>query len=316
MSTEVEFNRTMVVNAEESMATVEPPATVVAGYTLQERIGVGGYGEVWRAIGPGGLAKAVKILHGNFDGPAADAELKSLELMRELRHPFLLSIERIETDAGRVAIVTELAECSLEDQFDELTRNGQKGIPRDQLLGYLRDAADALDFMHQEHGLQHLDIKPGNLLIQGGHVKVADFGLIKDIRQTNVSMIGGFTPLYAPPELFEGQPNRASDQYSLAILYQVMLTGIPPFGGRTAAQLMAQHLSSKPDLTVLTPSDRSAVARALSKNAAARFPSCREFVDRLSTHRAVKTRTSRNITRSTEDRQSTRPIDQIGRAHV
>jgi eukaryotic-like serine/threonine-protein kinase len=272
MPMESHINRTVMVDVDAAVADDDAREQVVAGYTLQHRLGVGGYGEVWRGIGPGGLAKAVKILHGNFDGAAAESELKSLELMRELRHPFLLNIERIETDGSRLVIVSELAECSLEDRFEELRQSGQKGIPRDQLLNFLRDAADALDFMHQEHGLQHLDIKPGNLLIQGGHVKVADFGLIKDIRQTNVSMIGGFTPLYAPPELFEGEPSQSSDQYSLAIVYQLMLTGVPPFSGRTAAQLTAQHLSSKPDLSALTASDRSAVARALSKNPSARFP--------------------------------------------
>ena len=254
---------------------------VVAGYHLQQRLGGGSYGEVWRAIGPGGLHKAVKILHGRYDGPEADTELKSLERMRELRHPFLLSVERIEIVDGRLIIVTELAEGSLEQSFRDIQREGQKGIPRDTLLDYLRDAADALDFMHQRHGLQHLDIKPGNLLIQGGHVKVADFGLIKDLRHACASMVKGFTPLYAPPELFEAHPHENSDQYSLAIVYQVMLTGTPPFAGRNTAQLMSQHLSSPPDLTPLAPSDRPAMARALSKNPRARFASCRQFVDHL-----------------------------------
>jgi hypothetical protein len=236
---------------------------------------------VWRAIGPGGLHKAVKILHGRYDGPEADTELKSLERMRELRHPFLLSVERIEIVDGRLIIVTELAEGSLEQSFRELQRQGQKGIPRDTLLDYLRDAADALDFMHQRHALQHLDIKPGNLLLQGGHVKIADFGLIRDLRHACASMIKGFTPLYAPPELFEARPHENSDQYSLAIVYQVMLTGTPPFAGRNTAQLMSQHLSSPPDLTPLAPPDRPAMARALSKNPRARFATCRQFLDHL-----------------------------------
>ena len=68
----------------------------LADYELKERLGSGGYGEVWRAIGPGGLAKAVKILYGERTGDHAQAELKALERMRELRHPFLLNIERIE----------------------------------------------------------------------------------------------------------------------------------------------------------------------------------------------------------------------------
>ncbi|MFK7820669.1 MAG: tubulin-like doman-containing protein [Planctomycetaceae bacterium] len=262
----------------------------IAGYSLESRLGVGGYGEVWRAIGPGGLPKAVKILFGKTDGPQADAELKSLQRMRDLRHPFLLSIERIEVVKSQLVVVMELADGCLENRFQEVRSEGLRGIPRDELLGYLRDTADALDFMFEEHGLQHLDIKPENLLVQGKHVKVGDFGLAKDVSVTNMSIVGGFTPLYAPPEIFEGQPSPSSDQYSLAIVYQTMLTGVPPFSGRTAAQLTAQHLRSTPDLSSLQPVDRPVIARALSKNPSARFPNCRQFVDELTKRRNSRSR--------------------------
>ena len=257
----------------------------IAGYRLQERIGVGGFGEVWKAIGPGGFPKAVKILFGNLSGPQAETELRSLNRIRELRHPFLLSVERVEVIDSRVVIVTELADRSLEDRFKEIVASGQKGIPRDELLGYLRDAADALDFMSEQHELQHLDVKPDNLLLQGSHAKVGDFGLTKSLAAAGHSLVNGFTPLYAPPELFDGRPERGSDQYSLAIVYQVMLTGVPPFNGRSAAQLTSQHLKMAPDLSSLHPSDRSVVARALSKNPRTRFPSCRQFIDELSRRR-------------------------------
>ena len=253
----------------------------LADYKLEKKLGAGGYGEVWRAIGPGGLPKAVKILYGERHGEHAEAELKALERMRDLRHPFLLSIERIEVVDGKLIVVTELADGNLTDRFTECRKESKKGIPREELLGYLRDSADALDFMSEHHGLQHLDIKPDNILLQGNHAKVGDFGLAKDLNATNVSVINGFTPLYAAPELFEGRPGRATDQYSLAICYQVMLTGKPPFSGRTAAQLTAQHLRSQPDLSDLQPIDRPVIARALSKNANSRFDNCRQFVDEL-----------------------------------
>ena len=63
------------------------------------------------------------------------------------------------------------------------------------------------------------------------------------------------TPVYAAPELFDGRPNIHSDQYSLAIVYQEMLTGSLPFEGRTTAQLAAQHLHSRPRLDRLPASD-------------------------------------------------------------
>ena len=253
----------------------------LADYQLLTRLGSGGYGEVWKAIGPGGLPKAVKILYGQRNEAHAESELKALERMRHLRHPFLLNIERIEVVDSRLVVVTELADCSLGDRFEEYRSRKKHGIPREELLRYLKDAADALDFMAEQHGLQHLDVKPDNLLLQGNHAKVGDFGQAKDLNVTNVSVVNGFTPLFAAPELFEGRPGRGSDQYSLAIVYQMMLTGQPPFSGRTAAQLTAQHMRSQPDLFHLEPIDRPVVARALSKNENSRYENCRTFVEEL-----------------------------------
>jgi serine/threonine protein kinase len=195
------------------------------GYRLIERLGAGGYGEVWRAEAPGGLTKAIKFVFGKHDEKRASHELRALERVRSVRHPFLLSLERIEVVGGRLLVVTELADGSIKDRFELCRGQGLPGIPRDELVGYLRDAADALDFVGQAHALQHLDIKPENLLVLAGHVKVADFGLVKDVRQSQASLVGGMTPRYAAPEVFRGIPSSHSDQYSLGILYQEMLRG-------------------------------------------------------------------------------------------
>src|SRR5207248_8859797 len=165
----------------------------------------------------------------------------------------------------QLLIITELAERSLLDRFNECCQAGRWGIPRKELLGYIRDAAEALDYMSETHGLQHLDIKPQNLLLVGGRVKVADFGLVKDLVGTSVTATGGVTPVYAPPEAFDGRVSRHSDQYSLAIVYQEMLTGVRPFPGTTVMQLAQQHMNGRPLLDPLPPPDRPTIARALSK---------------------------------------------------
>lgn len=253
----------------------------IAGYTVKERIGAGGYGEVWTAEVPGGLVKAIKFVYGYLDDDRASRELKALNRIKQVRHPFLLSIERIEVVDGQLMIVTELAEMSLKDRFEQCRAERLPGIVREELLVYLGDAADALDYMRISHSLQHLDVKPENLLLLGGRVKVADFGLVKDIGVTEASLMGGMTPVYAPPEVFDDRPGEYSDQYSLAIVYQEMLTGVLPFPGKTAAQLATQHLQSPPRLASLPPHDRAVIERALSKVAHDRFPSCRELIDSL-----------------------------------
>ncbi|MGM0489962.1 MAG: tubulin-like doman-containing protein [Planctomycetota bacterium] len=259
----------------------------IPGYQLRERIGSGGYGEVWRADAPGGLGKAIKLVYGVLTEDRAARELKSLNRIKSVRHPFLLSLERIEIVDGQLLIVTELAEGSLKERFTGWRKEGRQGIPWEELIGYLRDTADVLDYMSREYSLQHLDIKPENLLLLAGRVKVADFGLVKDIHEATASMMGGLTPLYAPPEVFDGQPSLWSDQYSLAIVYQEMLTGELPFPGTTAMQLARQHLSAQPRLAALPEHDQAVIARALSKSSEDRFGSCSELVEALRNARST-----------------------------
>ena len=257
----------------------------IEGYILEELIGRGGFGEVWRANAPGGIKKAVKFVFGHQQGSRATQELKSLERIKSIQHPFILTLERFEFVNDQLVIVTELAEGSLEDIYSQHRERGSCGIPHDQLLAYLKDTADALDYLHDLYQLQHLDIKPANLLVVGGRIKVADFGLLKDLGEVDCSLVGGLTPIYAAPEVFDGRPSMHSDQYSLAVMYQELLTSTRPFSGRTIAQLATQHVHNAPNLEPLPAADRPCVARALEKSPERRFESCSEFVDKLANPR-------------------------------
>lgn len=255
------------------------------GYRLLERLGSGGFGEVWKAEAPGGLFKAIKFVRGDVDEVDGDAsakqEFKALQRVKNLHHPFLLSLERVDVIDGQLVIVMELADCNLMQRFEECRGKGLPGIPRDELLHYMEEAAEALDMMNEDHQLQHMDVKPQNLFLIRNHVKVADFGLAKDLEGTHAALSSGITPTYAAPETFEGKVSHFCDQYSLAIVYQELLTGQRPFRGKNARHLLMEHLTQPPDLTSLPEADRAAVGRALAKVPAERFPSCLEFVRAL-----------------------------------
>lgn len=260
---------------------IQPDSEIIPGYRLIRKIGSGGYGEVWLCDAPGGLRKAVKIVYGTLDEERAASEMRSLQRIREVKHPFILSLERIEIVDGHLMIVTELAESSLYDQFQAYCLQGLNGIPPDRLLGYLRDCAEALDFLSLKHDLQHLDVKPGNILLVADRVKLADFGVVKSLLEGQQSCIGGLTPSYAAPEVFDGRAGRHSDQYSLAIMYYELLTGRLPFDGTTMAQLAAQHLQRPPNLELVSDAEQVVLNRALAKDPSQRYPTCVEFLDEL-----------------------------------
>lgn len=274
--------------------TALPNAEPIPGYRLIERLGRGGFGEVWKAEAPGGIHKAIKFVYGDVestfgnDGQMADQEYKSLNRVKGVRHPFILSIERFEVIDGRLTIVMELADRNLWDRFAECQAAGLPGIPRPELIRYMEEAAEALDVMNIQHQIQHLDIKPQNIFLVHQHVKIADFGLAKDLEGGQAILTGGVTPTYAPPETFEGMVSQQSDQYSLAIVFQEMLTGRRPFDGTNTRQLVLQHMTAVPDVSSLQTPDREAVLQALSKLPGERFINCSDFVRALKGEHPVR----------------------------
>src|SRR5271170_6606164 len=249
----------------------EAGAEPLPGYPLIRPLGTGGFGEVWLCEAPGGIHKAIKFVYGNLhaeDGGnvRAEQEKRALQKVKEVRHPFVLTIEQIREIEGELVIVMELAEKSLHDCLVENQEAGRIGISRDFLISYLADASDGLDYLIERYNLLHLDVKPRNLFLVGNHVKVADFGLVKNFeRQSSSGLMGGMSPMYAAPETFISQISKHSDQYSLAIVYMELLTGQRPFNGRTIRQLALQHMSEEPNLRPLPERDQPIIARSLAK---------------------------------------------------
>jgi hypothetical protein len=263
------------------------PPEPIPGYRLVRPLGRGHFVEVWEAIAPGGFSVALKFV--SLDGRVGQLEQRALEIIKGVRHANLVAVFGAWQVAGRLVIAMELADRTLLDRLREATRQGQTGIPGAELLEYMREAAKGVDYLNEplhtgegleRVGIQHRDIKPQNLLLVGGSVKVADFGLARLLEHHITGHSGGLTPAYAAPEFFQGRTASQSDQYSLAVAYCQLRGGRLPFTGNAAA-LMAGHLAQDPDLTMLPPPEREVMARALAKDPGLRWPSCQELVRTL-----------------------------------
>jgi serine/threonine-protein kinase len=174
-----------------------------------------------------------------------------------------------------------------------LARHGE--LPVNQAVRTLREIASALAYAH-EHGIVHRDIKPDNVLLSGGSAMVTDFGVAKALSASTDGEHGGMTslgvalgtPAYMSPEQASADPSvdHRADIYSFGVLAYELLTGQPPFAGRTPQGLLAAHVSETPDAIAkrrasLPPALAALVMRCLEKRPADRPQSASEVVQGL-----------------------------------
>lgn len=269
-------------------ATLAPPPPAVGlllekgqrvgDYVLGDRIDAGRYGEVWKGEAPGGFPVAVKIIHAPASHADAKQERDALEVIKQIKHTFLISTHAVFEFNGRLVVVMERADSSLA----KLLERHPGGLPVRQLLPWVGEACDAIHWLHANN-IFHRDVKPANILVFGEHIKVADVGLARAYRgdvASDTTPIG--SPPYMAPELWGGrQPSAASDLYALAVTYVMLRLGRPPFAPAPPLEMMTRHAKDPPDLTGLEPDEAAVVGKALAKNPRDRQKTCLEFWEEL-----------------------------------
>jgi serine/threonine-protein kinase len=270
-------------------------AAIADRYRVEHELGAGGMATVYLAEDLKHHRKvAIKVLRPEVaQALGAERFLREIATTANLRHPHILplfdsGVVRVERQASILYYVMPLVDGkSLRDRLDR-----QKQLPIDEAVTIAREVADALGYAHQR-GIIHRDIKPGNILLDGGHAVVADFGIARAISSADADTLTATgisvgTPLYMSPEQAAGTGNLdgRSDLYALGCVLYEMLGGQTPFTGPTAESVIRQHLrTDAPPITNLRPTVppevAGALARALAKNPADRFNPVGQFADAL-----------------------------------
>jgi protein kinase-like protein/PASTA domain-containing protein len=261
--------------------TLAPDFAVGDRYRLEQRIAVGGMGEVWRASDVLLRRKvAVKVLKPEY---AADPHFVE-RFRNEARHTAALSHPGIANvfDYGEIGdmayLVMELVDS--EPLSTVLARDGR--LTPASTLDIVGQAALALQAAH-EAGVIHRDVKPGNILIRpDGVVKVTDFGIARVVDAAPVTQTGMVvgTAAYLSPEQASGRPTTAaSDVYSLGVVAYECLSGERPFRADSAVGVAMAHATATPPPLPkdVPPLVAGFVLRAMEKDPARRHPSAGDF---------------------------------------
>jgi serine/threonine-protein kinase len=260
--------------------------TVIAGYRIEERIGRGGMGVVYRAEHLNLRRRAaIKIIAPDLAESSGFRErfTREARIAAALQHPNIVTVY----DAGEVEGLLYLAMQYIEGQdlAAVLRRDGRLRPYR--AIDVCRQIAAALDAAHAM-GLIHRDVKPANVLIEGRTAFLTDFGLTKRLEgtRTQITRAGDVvgTIHYVAPEQIEGaQVSARTDVYSLGCLLFHCLAGQVPFARDTDVAVIYAHLSEDPPrLSSLRPELPAGldgvIAKALDKSADRRFPSCGDMI--------------------------------------
>jgi tetratricopeptide (TPR) repeat protein len=258
-------------------------------YRIERLLGEGGMATVYLAFDTRhDRPVAIKVLRpGIAAAYGAQRFLSEIRVTARLQHPNVLPLfDSGDADGLLYYVMPFVAGESLR----ELLRR-ESSLPVQEVVRIARAVASALDHAHRQ-GVVHRDVKPGNVLLSEGEPLVCDFGIALtvdsagDERLTEAGASPGTSAYMSPEQAFGGEVGPRSDVYSLGCVVFEMLTGEPPFAGRNPQVVRFRHASEpipsvRDRRSTVPPHVEDAVARALSKEPAARFESATAFVDAL-----------------------------------
>jgi serine/threonine protein kinase len=259
------------------------PGETCGPYRVEELIGEGGMGLVYRAVGPSGEDVALKLVKGEI----AKDDVFRRRFDREARtaarvgHPNVVPV----LDTGEHNGIPYMAQQFIRGGSLEERIKRDRRLELDFALDVCTQVADGLDAMHAE-GLIHRDVKPGNILLdEADKAYITDFGLMKDREASVLTRPGqalGSMDYMAPEQIRGEEVTAQSDVYALGCVMCECLSGSPPFADRQGMRILWAHLQEEPPDPLAdrpdVPADVSwAVLRALEKEPEKRPPTATAY---------------------------------------
>ncbi|MFI9844512.1 protein kinase [Nonomuraea sp. NPDC051941] len=252
----------------------------IGPYTLVERLGRGGMGEVYLATTRRGESVALKVLHDLAEDETSRVRLeREVRALRRVESPYVAKVLDADLSCARPYLVMEYIEGAT--LLDRVRQNGALDVS--DLVDLAQGIAAALAIIHAA-GVVHRDLKPGNIIMGSEGPVLIDFGIAQVLDATRLTMTGTFlgTPGYTAPEIFaDEQVDSPADVHAWAATVAFAATGRPTFGRGTAEAQMYAVLNGQADLKGV-PVELLPLVRAALNREPGKRPTAALLADRLS----------------------------------